>query len=59
VAIDARMGEIYSACYELKEDGFWQGEELPRVSTAVTRELSSLFLQRILNCSKPYRRYSS
>ncbi|MGP1958776.1 MAG: tRNA (adenosine(37)-N6)-threonylcarbamoyltransferase complex dimerization subunit type 1 TsaB [Arsenophonus sp. NC-CH8-MAG3] len=27
VAIDARMGEIYSACYELKADGFWQGEE--------------------------------
>lgn len=25
VAIDARMGEIYSACYELKPDGFWQG----------------------------------
>ncbi|MGP1928635.1 MAG: tRNA (adenosine(37)-N6)-threonylcarbamoyltransferase complex dimerization subunit type 1 TsaB [Arsenophonus sp. NC-WZS1-MAG3] len=31
VAIDARMGEIYSACYELKEDGFWQGEETESV----------------------------
>ncbi|MGP1925010.1 MAG: tRNA (adenosine(37)-N6)-threonylcarbamoyltransferase complex dimerization subunit type 1 TsaB [Arsenophonus sp. NEOnobi-MAG3] len=31
VAIDARMGEIYSACYELKPDGFWQGEETEAV----------------------------
>ncbi|MGP1956779.1 MAG: tRNA (adenosine(37)-N6)-threonylcarbamoyltransferase complex dimerization subunit type 1 TsaB [Arsenophonus sp. NC-PE1-MAG3] len=31
VAIDARMGEIYSACYELKADGFWQGEETESV----------------------------
>ncbi|MGP1932968.1 MAG: tRNA (adenosine(37)-N6)-threonylcarbamoyltransferase complex dimerization subunit type 1 TsaB [Arsenophonus sp. ET-YP4-MAG3] len=27
VTIDARMGEIYSACYELKVDGYWKGEE--------------------------------
>lgn len=27
VAIDARMGEIYCACYELKSDNCWQGEE--------------------------------
>nr|CBA72248.1 resuscitation-promoting factor (glycoprotease) [Arsenophonus nasoniae] len=31
VAIDARMGEIYSACYQLKPDGFWQGEETEAV----------------------------
>lgn len=31
VAIDARMGEIYSACYELKPDGYWQGEETEAV----------------------------
>ncbi|MGP1930423.1 MAG: tRNA (adenosine(37)-N6)-threonylcarbamoyltransferase complex dimerization subunit type 1 TsaB, partial [Arsenophonus sp. ET-DL12-MAG3] len=27
VAIDAKMGEIYSACYQLKLGGYWQGEE--------------------------------
>ncbi|MFP3014358.1 MAG: tRNA (adenosine(37)-N6)-threonylcarbamoyltransferase complex dimerization subunit type 1 TsaB [Arsenophonus sp.] len=27
VAINAKMGEIYSACYELKLDGCWDGEE--------------------------------
>ncbi|MFP3019180.1 MAG: tRNA (adenosine(37)-N6)-threonylcarbamoyltransferase complex dimerization subunit type 1 TsaB [Arsenophonus sp.] len=27
VAIDAKMGEIYSANYELKVDGYWKGEE--------------------------------
>ncbi|MGP1952796.1 MAG: tRNA (adenosine(37)-N6)-threonylcarbamoyltransferase complex dimerization subunit type 1 TsaB [Arsenophonus sp. ET-KM2-MAG3] len=31
VAIDARMGEIYSACYELKMDGYWKGEETEAV----------------------------
>lgn len=31
VAIDARMGEIYSACYELKPNGYWQGEETEAV----------------------------
>ncbi|MDT9587698.1 MAG: tRNA (adenosine(37)-N6)-threonylcarbamoyltransferase complex dimerization subunit type 1 TsaB [Candidatus Arsenophonus melophagi] len=31
VALDARMGEIYSACYELKNDGYWHGEETEAV----------------------------
>ncbi|VAY02280.1 tRNA threonylcarbamoyladenosine biosynthesis protein TsaB [Arsenophonus endosymbiont of Aleurodicus dispersus] len=31
VAIDARMGAIYSACYELKPDGNWLGEDTEAV----------------------------
>ncbi|MGP1946975.1 MAG: tRNA (adenosine(37)-N6)-threonylcarbamoyltransferase complex dimerization subunit type 1 TsaB [Arsenophonus sp. NC-PG7-MAG3] len=45
VAIDARMGEIYSACYELKKDGFWQGEETESVLKP------EQFLSRINNLS--------
>ncbi|MFV9997324.1 MAG: tRNA (adenosine(37)-N6)-threonylcarbamoyltransferase complex dimerization subunit type 1 TsaB [Arsenophonus endosymbiont of Dermacentor nuttalli] len=45
VAIDARMGEIYSACYELKPDGYWQCEE----SEAVVKP--EQFLARINNLS--------
>ncbi|BGI50991.1 MAG: tRNA (adenosine(37)-N6)-threonylcarbamoyltransferase complex dimerization subunit type 1 TsaB [Arsenophonus endosymbiont of Ceratovacuna japonica] len=31
VAMDAKMGDIYSACYELKSNGYWSGEETEKV----------------------------